>query len=101
MTDDMKDNNNSEAGLRAQLEKVTEERDWYELRLKALVLVLADIGADNDGLKKDNDGMKKEIAVSTEGLNLFLRYMKSDPGSQRSEAKKEYFAWVAKHEDEA
>ena len=126
MTDDMKDNDNTEAGLRAQLEKVTAERDLYDKKLQALVLVLADVEAQNAR-------MKKEIAVTMEGLTLFTRCMRkysalqsaisvllsedsdsrsedsdsqsedsdsqSEDSEPQSEAEKELDAWTAKQAD--
>ena len=49
----------TEADLRVQLEKVTDERNLYENKLKALVLVLADMRV----LQKKNDRLKNFTLV--------------------------------------
>ena len=50
---------NTKARLRVKLQQVTKERDLYEKKLKALSLVLANMGA----LLKDNDRLKKEVTI--------------------------------------
>ena len=45
--------------LRAKLQQVTDERDLYEKKLKALSIVLADMGA----LQQENDRLKREVTA--------------------------------------
>ena len=85
---------NAKARLRLKLQQVTKERDLYEIKLKALVLVLADMGEDNDKMKKEIAGS----AIINELYQLYFRYSKSESGSQeKEEAKKKLVAFLEKH----